>query len=53
MGLRAWQFTKEFRLAAVRRLERRVSITEAARAVEVNPNVLYRRKREFRRGLPT
>jgi len=43
-------FTKEFKLAAVRRLEQGVSIGEAARALEVNPNVLHRWRREFRQG---
>ena len=50
MGLSRRQFTKEFKLAAVRRLEQGVSIGEAARALEVNPNVLHRRQREFRQG---
>ena len=50
MGLERRQFTKEFKLAAVRRLEQGVSIGEAARALEVNPNVLHRWRREFRRG---
>jgi transposase-like protein len=35
MGLSRRQFTKEFKLAAVRRLEQGVSIAEAARALEV------------------
>jgi transposase-like protein len=48
MGLSRRQFTKEFKLAAVRRLEQGVSIAEAARALEVNPNVLHRWRREFR-----
>jgi len=43
-------FTKEFKLAAVRRLEQGVTIGEAARALEVNPNVLHRWRREFRTG---
>src|SRR5690348_4183790 len=47
MGLSRRQFTKEFKLAAVRRLEQGVSIGEAARALEVNPNVLHRWRREF------
>src|SRR5437867_3089984 len=51
MGLSRRQFTKEFRRAAVRRLEHGVSIGEAARALEVNPNVLHRWRREFRTGL--
>jgi transposase len=50
MGLSRRQFTKEFKLAAVRRLEQGVSITEAARALEVSANVLHRWRREFRQG---
>jgi transposase-like protein len=50
MGLSRRQFTKEFKLAAVRRLEQGVSIGEAARALEVNPTVLHRWRREFRQG---
>ena len=50
MGLTRRQFNKEFKLAAVRRLEQGVSIAEAARALEVNPNVLHRWRREFRQG---
>jgi transposase-like protein len=45
MGLSRRQFTKEFKLAAVRRLEQGVSIAEAARALEVSPNVLHRWRR--------
>ena len=37
MGLSRRQFTKEFKLAAVRRLEEGVSLREVARALEVNP----------------
>src|ERR1700744_5940801 len=50
MGLSRRQFTQEFKLAAVRRLEPGVSITEVARGLEVNPNVLHRWRREFRQG---
>lgn len=50
MGLSRRQFTNEFKLAAVRRLEQGVSIAEAARALEVSPNVLHRWRREFRQG---
>ncbi len=50
MGLSRRQFTKEFKLAAVRRLEMGASIAEVARAFEVNPNVLQRWRREFRDG---
>jgi transposase-like protein len=50
MGEIRRQFTKEFKLAAIRRLEQGVSIAEAARALEVNANVLHRWRREFRQG---
>ena len=50
MGMSRRQFTKEFKLAAVRRLEQGVSIGEVARALEVNPNLLHRWRREFRQG---
>ena len=50
MGISRRLFTKEFKLAAVRRLEQGVSTAEAARALEVNPNVLHRWRREFRQG---
>lgn len=50
MGLSRRQYTKEFKLAAVRRLEQGVSIAEVARGLEVNPNVLQRWRREFRQG---
>jgi transposase len=48
MGLSRRKFTKEFKLAAVRRLEQGVSVAEVARAMEVNPNVLHRWRRQFR-----
>ena len=50
MGLSRRMFTKEFKLAAVRRLEQGISMGEVARALEVNPNVLHRWRREFRQG---
>src|ERR1035437_7208151 len=50
MGLSRRQFTKEFKLAAVRRLEAGVSLAEAARPLEVNPNVLHRWRRGLRQG---
>jgi transposase len=50
MGLSRRQFTREFKLAAVRRLEEGISIAEVARGLEVNPNVLHRWRREFREG---
>jgi transposase len=48
MGLSRRKFTKEFKEAAVRRLELGASLAEVARACEVNPNVLQRWKRELR-----
>ena len=48
MGLSRRTFTKEFKLAAVQRLEQGVSLGEVARALEVNPNVLHRWRRELR-----
>jgi transposase-like protein len=50
MGLSRRQFTREFKLAAVRRLEAGVSIAEVARGLEVNPNVLHRWRLEFRQA---
>src|SRR5947207_15674511 len=50
MGVSRRLFTKEFKLAAVRRLEQGISMGEAARALEVSPNVLHRWRREFRQG---
>ena len=41
------QFTKEFKEAAVRRLELGASLAEVSRACEVSPNVLHRWKREL------
>jgi len=50
MGLSRRMFSKEFKLAAMQRLERGSSIGEVARALEVNPNVLHRLRREIRQG---
>jgi transposase len=50
MGLSRRQFTREFKLAAVQRLQTGASVAEVARAFEVNPNVLQRWRREFRQG---
>lgn len=50
MGLSRRQFTREFKLAALQRLETGASVAEVARAFEVNPNVLHRWRREFRHG---
>lgn len=48
MVLSRRKFTKEFKEAAVRRLEVGASMAEVARACEVNPNVLHRWRRERR-----
>ena len=50
MGLSRRQFTKEFKQAAIQRLEMGASVAEVARAFEVNPNTLHRWRREFRQG---
>jgi len=50
MGLSRRQFTREFKLAALQRLDSGASVAEVSRAFEVNPNVLHRWRREFRQG---
>ena len=48
MGLNRRKFTREFKEAAVRRLELGASVAEVSRACEVNANVLHRWRRELR-----
>jgi len=48
MGLSRRKFTREFKVAAVRRLETGLRLAEVARCCEVNPSVLQRWRREFR-----
>ena len=50
MGLSRRQFSREFKLAALQRLERGSSVGEVARAFEINPNRLHRWRQEFRQG---
>ena len=50
MGLSRRRFTREFKVAAIQRLEQGIPIAEVARAMEVNPNVLHRWRKEFRQG---
>ena len=50
MGLSRRRFTREFKLAAVRRLEAGVSMAEVARGLEVSPSVLQRWRHEFRQA---
>ena len=49
MGLSRRKFTKEMKLAGVQQLETGSSAAEVARVFEVNPNVLHRWRKEFRR----
>lgn len=51
MSLSRRKFTKEFKLAAVRRLETGASAGAVARACEIDPNLLCRWRREFRNGV--
>lgn len=48
MSLSRRRFTREFKEAAVRRLELGASVAEVSRACEVSPNVLHRWRREMR-----
>lgn len=47
MGLSRRKFTREFKWAAVQRLEQGESVVTLARVLEVSPNLLYRWQREF------
>jgi transposase-like protein len=49
MGLSRRTYTNEFKLEVVQR-EQGVSLGEVARALEINSNVLHRRRREIRQG---
>jgi transposase len=50
MGLSRRQYTKEFKLAALQRLEMGASVAEVARAFEVHPSLLHRWRQELRQG---
>lgn len=50
MGLSRRKFSREFKLAALQRMERGASVGEVARAFEINPNLLHRWRLEFRQG---
>ena len=50
MGLSRRQFSKEFKLAALQRLERGASVGEVSRAFEISANLLHRWRQEFRQG---
>ncbi len=53
MGLSRRKFTREMKMAAIRRLEAGSSAVEVARAFEINLNVLHRWRKEFRRDSNT
>ena len=53
MGLSRRAFTKEFKLAPVRRLEQREFDRQSGTALEVNLNVLHRWRHEVGRSLAT
>ena len=48
MSMSRRKFTREFKEAAIRRLDLGASVAEVSRACEVNPNVLHRWRRELR-----
>ena len=50
MGLSRRKFTKEFKIAALRRLDAGVSIAAVARSCEINPNLLHRWRRDFQQA---
>ena len=50
MGLSRRKFTREFKEAAVRRLELGATVAEVSRGCEVNANVLHRWRRAMRDG---
>ena len=48
MGLSRRRFTRESKIAAVRRLQQGGSVAVLARSLEVNPSVLHRWQQEYR-----
>ena len=48
MGLSRRKFTREFKEAAIGRLDLGASVAEVARACEVDPNLLHRWRKEIR-----
>jgi transposase-like protein len=47
MGLSRRKFTREFKLAALERIERGESLAAVARALEIDPNLPQRWRQEF------
>jgi transposase len=50
MGLSRQRFTREFKIAAVRRLQQGETVAVVARALEVNPGLLHRWREEYQQG---
>ena len=50
MSLSRRRFTREFKLAALGRLQMGASVAEVARAFEISPKMLRRWRGEFRQG---
>jgi transposase len=50
MGLSHRRFTREFKLAAIQRLEQGISTADVARAIELKPNLLHHWRKEFQQG---
>lgn len=50
MGLSRRNFTREFKIAALRRWEAGASLAEVARSCEINPALLHRWRRDFRQS---
>jgi len=48
MGMSRQRFTRESKIAAVRRLQQGESVAVLARSLEVNPSVLHRWQQEYR-----
>lgn len=50
MGLSRRKFTREFKVAALRRWEAGASLAEVARACEIRPALLHRWRKDFRQA---
>jgi transposase-like protein len=50
MGLSRRKFTKEFKIAALRRLDSGISIAAVARSCEINPSLLHRWRGDFQQS---
>ena len=53
MGISRRQFTREFKLAAVKEIESGKSVAYVARRLEINPNLLHRWRQELSRNPST